>query len=1461
MKILLISDLHFKEHNDWDMINKITDNMIRRVNNKMKKDDNIVVITLGDIIHYGIPNAFQQAKLFYSHLQQNIAASEFRFVPGNHELINKNLNDFNLFIKEFNQPEYTDKDTVYTEDTQSCRILYVDSTLSRIHNEPGRINLEEIKAKMSDLKNIICMHFPPCVQDGIDKNISNSGELIATRTNYIFYGHQHGYVEIPDYLEKDTGIHSVGTLLKDDVNEHEFILLDIAGSKIHYAYRYVHNGVKFTPEILLPQKDNLQSDRIKTPELPSPQASCLKRKVKTTLGGINNSNSDGLLWSNLIGTDIDEYIKENNLIILLGDAGSGKSFELQRIYQNYIDDEEYFPIWVQLKNVSNEKLSEYIGYCKNTIDRKTPMLIFDGLDEMQGENIINFISDIGSAVMDDTEIKVVLSVRTALSRPIDGFVQCTLIDVDDSGIKVYAKAKGVDAELFYKAVCKSGCLGLARKPFYLVEMVKLFANTNTLPKEINLLPKMINNRFYDSDKKHTQTLLQGEGLVENEALLHRTLGEISFFMQTNKEYILSNYNYTDIWKLNVRNLLSRTGLLTKSLMDNTIAWEFEHNNFREYLAAKYLNQLSFEEIISIIVYDENRSKLRPSWLNVVAYLLSMQNDDKLINWLIHNAKDVLCDFESDKLTLANRNEIFISVMNDAISKQLPIFSLYDANKLGRYFQSDETISFMLGILKTNTNNYAVSSVLHVLRYCDNFFSKENDLKTVIIEKTLKDKNYEHIVVLSVEVLTQIFANDLTNITAEIFAILSEDRRSRVFGALCKLLVEAEAVDNYIDNIIKMLNSVNGIKEDISAQLGIENALTNAKNVRGVSSIIKLFCNNELPYVLNSKDDIFAQNCKRATELFHQGNTELLTTMIDCFIAMSSKSDSRKCKIVKTFFLDTKTLLTAFEDILSRKLRADSMMFTIEDIMDETLEDILIEKYLHSDTIDEAFKWYAKRIPSNSTIFMKLDDAVLKKDNARIQREPQIDWNKNRKECNQKYFNCLFDKGLFSKLIDELLFYIKNNDITCEQLVSTSSDEIYEFSAVPRERIDLQNIRTALYHSGLTTQKVTQFFDYINWEYFCTCEMCRILENNGEDIEIEDEQKQYINNYLKKQFASINLENYSDSTINKDENKNKYIRHIIALAIKSEFVFTDEKLLEMLMLPWYVFVSSTSTGESKALKFVTERIVESKRLQYKILENIRNRKLEPLAAQTHLLYCLENKLPDAIKIAIDLFNSGLEEAKYHKNTAVDYLLAMKGNKFVDNLVSKVTDYDLLTYLARCMKSDNKNLINKLIDENKKSDSQTLFLKELLELNNRYALETYLELAKGGNGLPDLHSDDSRIGEITMAIRKINDISLIDVISKLFEVCYSEGFTDKESFGLRGALNTVINNLNKIDPFRLKEMFTDLIEKHPKDGKLLSVCHWHLNDIESLINVSSDSPWSIEETLAFLKSHRTENRKMG
>lgn len=1436
--------MHIDDTLDITFVDNILEKMALVVNKSIGANEEIYAFVLGDIINKGDENAerkYRIAEQIFIKLQEKIDVKNLKlcFIPGNHDVCSKQLTYFDLFIKKFSCVSIKFETTsLFQETIDKLNFVFADSVTHRERNN-GKVDIGEIEKLHPD---ILCLHHSIDAQHDWFGFTYDATDILNLGCNFIFHGHTHG----ASFNRKGlTNIISVGSLLLDyskpeygNINN-QFNLIEIKNSTVSTVsnFRYFGDIKSFEPTILYALENNNMVSEWLSKIIPK-DIIYIEREV------IPCSEMDENEIQNLFSNSkksLAEALKDDNLILLVGEAGIGKSFELKKLYDDNVNSNIFYPLHFSIRDCA---LSEIIDKIKNHgkyTNNKKVLYIFDGLDEVEPESRNEFVKLIRTHFTKLSGKTAVISTRENFAVEINDFKKYRLLKISDRDVKNYINKHGVLTDDFNSMVTELKCQSEIKVPFYLSGLINAFQRENATSTKVDIMEILISARISNDIEKYDTTV----DLKTVKYNLMYDLQEIAFAMQLIKEYSLSDQTYQTMFQPGTRKLINYFGAF--SYRTDKKVWEFEHNNFREYLAAKYLNQLSFDEIISVIVYDENNSKLRPSWLNVVAYLLPMQNNSKLVDWLIDNAKDALCNFESDKVTLVNRDQLFMAVMNDAISKQLPIFTLYDVSKLGRYFQSDEAIRYMLKVLKINENNSAISSVLHILRYCDDFYGKEKELKAIIIEKTLRDIHYEHIVILSVEVLTRIFSNDLPNLTKEIFEILHMDKRSRVYGALCDLFVEADVVDEYINFIFESINTNAGLFEDFSTNHSIVDALTNVKDIRGVSTVIRLYCNNNLPYVLNGKDKIFAHNCVKATELYNQGEIDILTTMIDCFISMASKCDKRKCQVLKEFFVETKTLPTVFQNMLNRKLRTDSMMFIIEDIMDERLEDILIAKYLNGDLIDEAFKWYARRLPIDSAIFMKLDDAVCKKESVRISREPQIDWDKNRKDGHQKYFNCLFNKDLFSKLVDELLFHIVNNDITCEQLVSISSDEIYDFSVVPHEREDLQSIRAAMYHSGLKTQKVTQFLDYIDWEVFCVFEMRRMLENYEEDIVLDEKQKLFIDDYLKYQFASINFEDYF--------NKNHIIRHLISLAIKSKFVFTDEKLLEMLTLPWYFFVSSTSSGKSETLDFVSKNVVDHQKLQNKIIENIRNKELTPFAAQTHILYCLENKLPDAINIAIELFNNNHKEADYRKNTAVDYLLVMKNNKFVDDLVPNITDKDLLVYLAYHIKTDNFNLIKKMTEENKKSESQTLFLRELLELNNRYALEKYLELATAVNCLPDLHPDDSRIEEITMAIRKINDISLIDVVSRLFELCYSDKFIDKESFGLRNSLDTVINNFTQVDKLRTKEVLTNLIKKHPENDKLISTCNWHLINIEKLIIVSNDLPWNLKETVVFLKSHRT------
>ena len=77
---------------------------------------------------------------------------------------------------------------------------------------------------------------------------------------------------------------------------------------------------------------------------------------------------------------------------------------------------------------------------------------------------------------------------------------------------------------------------------------------------------------------------------------------------------------------------------------------------------------------------------------------------------------------------------------------------------------------------------------------------------------------------------------------------------------------------------------------------------------------------------------------------------------------------------------------------------------------------------------------------------------------------------------------------------------------------------------------------------------------------------------------------------------------------------------------------------------------------------------------------------------------------------------------------------------------------------------------------------------------------------------------------------------------------------QSISLRSALDDVIGKFTHADKLRTKELLTNLIDKFPGNGKLISKCNWHLNNVNKLITISNDMPWNLNETISFLKAHK-------
>ena len=92
--------------------------------------------------------------------------------------------------------------------------------------------------------------------------------------------------------------------------------------------------------------------------------------------------------------------------------------------------------------------------------------------------------------------------------------------------------------------------------------------------------------------------------------------------------------------------------------DATGNWTFAHNNFREYFAACWLRRQPWEQIVSYISWAPDKQKVKPSWMNVLAYMAKMKSSRDLQDWIAHNDPSIITLFERERFSEAERFEIF-----------------------------------------------------------------------------------------------------------------------------------------------------------------------------------------------------------------------------------------------------------------------------------------------------------------------------------------------------------------------------------------------------------------------------------------------------------------------------------------------------------------------------------------------------------------------------------------------------------------------------------------------------------------------------------------------------------------------------------------------------------------------------------------------------------------------------------
>jgi len=501
----------------------------------------------------------------------------------------------------------------------------------------------------------------------------------------------------------------------------------------------------------------------------------LPRKV--SLNERSNKESADLLYSGQGGVDLLDEIRNESRVVLLGEAGMGKTFELDRICYELSVTHNYFPIRRNFKDYNHIstipffEIPQELKVWENKI-----FLILDGLDETDMIAAQNIISKLESEF---PLLNILVSCRKTAFAGLTGFKEYQLERLGRQEIQGYLQQRlGEFSDWFNEYWNKRYGWEqnrLLENPFFLVRICDFFEENNwQVPGSIAdvfeyLIEKSLKKRLDDvcrSGKGNRQKL-------RNDCRL--SLEKLAFVMVAMGENVISDSDFRQL----VPDEKEQEVLSIKSSLLETSGekWCFAHNNIQEYLAALALIKASdFKVVKKIISIKPEFRRLKHAWLNTLSLLLGAIGENSrlkadLQEWLLENEPGMLIKIgcnEKERIGKALRERAFQKEFKRCKKEDMFIgFRQYNHWEMAEFGESENNVRFLVNELRSEITSTVQNNVLILLKDMDSRFVPEEVSEVLRIKlfqiifdgQEVNGKQY------AIVALSKLF-NDLTNSEVE-----------------------------------------------------------------------------------------------------------------------------------------------------------------------------------------------------------------------------------------------------------------------------------------------------------------------------------------------------------------------------------------------------------------------------------------------------------------------------------------------------------------------------------------------------------------------------------------------------------------------------------------------------------------------------------------------------------------------
>jgi len=1072
-------------------------------------------------------------------------------------------------------------------------------------------------------------------------------------------------------------------------------------------------------------------------------------------------------------------LETDHNIVILNDAGFGKTYALRQISCD-AKKSNLHPIFLSLKHTSVLSLLNKLLLDKRSHPYRF-LLILDGYDESAPSQFEEITSTLLELAKCKPYIRLVISARNNFYRDhfLNGFTKYQLANITPDDVAEYLTALSIDPESFGEEVSEKKLSEMCNNAFYFTELVNLWRESKELPNCAQVMEKIIDTRLYADQQKHQ---FHNPDMRQNSPAIKHLLMRSAFIMQCMHRYYLTADELKSLLSEIDKKYIELQGLCH---INENNQWVFEHNNFREYLAAQWLHKMSLDDILAYITYQHDRQQIKSSWLNVLSYLTTMRRNRDLQDWIATNSPHLVTLFEKDRFSKFERDQLFIDLCSKHESDETWIneYDFYASRKLAAFGASNETTGYILDKLTQNTSMRQTKNLLRLLEHFDSLYSYEEEAKFILSEMAFDPNLPQHMRMDALYVMGAFPKTFISYAEKAAKEAVSPSSSTDYRYYLCQFINSVGCLEKYFYVIINELEHGDTLHEDIniSRSIFLENVLSNIHSPNAMLDVLRHYSKSPEQYDSDLFKKTFAFCCDKLKEHASDIRKEFIDVLIQILIQARKVFANHVFEKIKEVMISTQTEPDFLTSVISSNTW--EVLHSFEALMCPSFAKVLIEHYEAGKLPDEnVINQLIQRSPADDKSCVLLIKAVFKKTGKIIEVTPPLDYGMLQRKGYQSYFDSLFKPTAFCTLVDRLI-----NKYGAE---SSVEDNRVIYSEYIYEKIELQDCYFALRIVSYGTKEKTfhHIRDYIlsNWDSQRYLLACLAIEKHSTDIKLDAEQRRWLEEQTLYRIRKLDVDKltqlyYAKRKIVSDDRLPLKMLEWLNIDIPEDLY---EKLL---LIPPVAWNNSDGKFSDYLLIHIPHEVIKKH-----VIYNIENLQLQDCVAAAHIHYCKQNAIYGIEDFVIRfLFR---EDSICYRHIALKYLEELYGiEMIVQEVLPRCNEPEELQSILNVIPYNFPSaLLDKKLREMYQQTGDSYYQSMQIRRNDRNALELYYKDACSQSTLPDYPSSNN-VPTLTEAIRQVNDVALIDLIISLLKLTCLPHFKDVSHFGLRYSCHHALLNM--------------------------------------------------------------------